>query len=147
MKNQIRPVPVIVLAAILTGTPFASSSGQSGQVKLNESAFAYAKELIARGKVVKDKKNEWQGHHPAASEENDFIRNRGIAEYGEWHLGIDKAHAEGTKVRYKFPFGDFKNVYRSGLLAVKSRAHQFGYSDIEDGANQLLEIMDSRKRE
>jgi hypothetical protein len=143
MKNSVRLVTV--LTATILFTPLASSFGQSAKVKLNENAFAYAKELIARGNVVVDKKNEWQAHHPTAQGENEFIRGHGIAEYGKWHLGIDEAHAEGTKARYKFPFGDFKNVYRSGLLAVKSRAHQFGHIEIENAAAHLLELLNSRK--
>src|SRR5437899_12227773 len=80
-----------------------------------------------------------------SEEENDFIRVHGFAEYRKWHLGIDETHAEGTKARYKFPFGDFKNVHRCGLLAVKSRAHQFGYADSEKAGSQLIEITNSKK--
>jgi hypothetical protein len=132
-------------ATILISDP-ASTFSQSRRVKLNENAFAYAKELITRGNVTVDKKNEWQRHHPTAQEENEFIRAHGFAEYGKWHLGIDQSHGEKTKTRYKFPFGDFKNVHRSGLLAVKSRAHQFGYSDIENAAERLLEMMGSPRK-
>ena len=82
---------------------------------------------------------------PMAEDENEFIRAHGFAEYSKWHLGIDETHAEATKARYKFPFGDFKNVHRCGLLAVKSRAHQFGYADIEKAATQLIEIINSKK--
>lgn len=81
-----------------------------------------------------------------AGAENEFIRAHGFAEYGKWHLGIDETHAEGTKARYKFPFGDFMNLHRSGLLAVKNRAHQFGYADIEKAAIQLLEMIDLKRK-
>jgi hypothetical protein len=145
MKNQIRLVPVTVFAAgILIFCP-AFSFAQSRTVRLNETAFAYAKELMAQGGAVIDKKNAWRGHHPTAEDENEFIRAHGFAQYDKWHLGIDETHAEGTKARYKFPFGDFKNVHRCGLLAVKSRAHQFGYADIEKAATQLIEIINSKK--
>lgn len=69
---------------------------------------------------------------------NDFIRAHGFQEYSKWHLGIDKRHKPGSKARYKFPFGDFTNVHRCGLLAVKARARQYGYADIEAAAEQLL---------
>ena len=144
-KNRIRRIPVMALAASTLIISPASSFGQSGKVKLNETAFAYAKELIRQGHVVCDKKNAWADHHPVAEEENEFIRAHGFAEYGIWHLGIDETHAEATKARHKFPFGDFKNVHRCGLLAVKSRAHQFGYADIEKAATQLIEIINSKK--
>jgi len=145
MKNRIRLVPAIpFVAGILILCP-AFSFAQSRTVRLNETAFVYAKELIARGRVVSDKKGAWRDHHPTTEEENAFIRVHRFAEYGKWHLGIDETHAEGTKARYKFPFGDFKNVHRCGLLAVKSRAHQFGYADIEKAATQLIEIINSKK--
>jgi hypothetical protein len=140
-----RLVPtILLLAGILISCP-ALSFAQSRPVRLNENALAYAKELIAQGRVVADKKNSWRDHHPMAEAENDFIRVHGFAEYGKWHLGIDETHAEGTKARYKFPFGDFKNLHRCGLLAVKSRAHQFGYADIEKAAIQLIEIVNSKE--
>jgi hypothetical protein len=145
MKNQIRLVPVTVFAAGMLIFSSVFTFAQSTTVRLNETAFAYAKELIAQGPVVIDKKNAWRDHHPTAEEENEFIRAHGFAQYGKWHLGIDETHAERTKARYKFPFGDFKNVHRCGLLAVKSRAHQFGYADIERAATQLIEIINSKK--
>src|SRR5207248_8704905 len=145
MKNPIRLVATILFAAgILIFCP-AFSFAQSRTVRLNETAFAYAKELIARGRVVIDKKNAWRDHHPTSQQENDFIRDHGFVEYSKWHLGIDATHAQKSKARYKFPFGDFKNVHRCGLLAVKSRAHQFGYVDIEKAATQLIEIINSKK--
>ena len=136
---------MVLAASILISCP-ASSFGQRRTVKLNESAFAYAKELIAQGHLVADKRNAWGDHHPTAEDENEFIRAHGFAEYGEWHLGIDESHAEGTKARYKFPFGDFKNIHRCALLAVRSRAHQYGYSDIENAAIQLLEMIDLKRK-
>ena len=140
-----RLVPaILLLAGILIFCP-ALSFAQGRPVKLNENALAYVKELIAQGRVVVDKKNSWRDHHPMAEAENEFIRVHGFAEYGKWHLGIDETHAEGTKARYKFPFGDFKNLHRCGLLAVKSRAHQFGYADIEMAAIRLIEIVNSKE--
>ena len=134
---------MLVAAGILISYP-ALSFAQSRTVRLNENAFAYAKELIAQGRVVVDKKNGWRDDHPTTEEENEFIRAHGFAEYRNWHLGIDETHAEDTKARYKFPFGDFKNLHRCGLLAVKSRAHQFGYADIEKAAIRLIEIVNSK---
>jgi hypothetical protein len=142
--NYIRPVPVVVAAAILICYPVFSFAGNQ-PVRLNENGFAYAQELIAQGRVVPDKRNDWRGHRPTAPEENDFIRDHGFAEYANWHLGIDAAHAQENKAKCKFPFGDFKNIHRCALLAVKSRAHQFGYSDIERAAERLLEMMEGRK--
>ena len=146
MKSSIRLTPPVVLGATLLIAAPVSSFGESSKIKLNQTAFAYAQELIAQGRVVFDKRNEWASHRVTAKEDNEFIRTHGLTEYERWHLGIDESQAEGTKARYKFPFGDFKNVHRSGLLAVKSRARQFGYTDIERAAVRLLGLLDSRKR-
>ena len=141
-----RLIPATLLAgSILIYCP-ALSFAQSRTVKLNENAFAFAKELITQGRAVVDKKNSWRDHHPMAEEENEFIRVHGFAEYRKWYLGIDETHAEDTKARYKFPFGDFKNIHRCALLAVKSRAHQYGYSDVENAATQLLEMIDLKRK-
>jgi hypothetical protein len=136
---------MVLAANILIAYP-ASSFGQRRTVKLNENAFAYAKELIAQGHLVADKRKAWGDHHPTAEDENEFIRAHGFAEYGKWHLGIDESHAEGTKARYKFPFGDFENIHRCALLAVRSRARQYGYPDIENAALQLTETINSKKQ-
>ncbi len=70
-----------------------------------------------------------------------FIRLHGFGEYAKWHLGIDDAHAENTKQRYKFPYGDFKNVHRCALLAAQSRAGQYQHYDIERAAIELREMI------
>ena len=72
--------------------------------------------------------------------ENEFIRAHGFAEYAKWHLGVDERYAVNTKRRYKFPYGDFTNVHRCGLLAVKARAAEHKYHDIEDAAARLIRM-------
>jgi len=137
-----RFVPATALVATILISFAASSFAETRSVKLNDSAFVFAQELIAHGHIVTDKRNDWRGHRPTAPEENDFIRDHGFAQYVNWHLGIDVAHAQENKAKCKFPFGDFQNIHRCALLAVKSRAHQFGYSDIERAAERLLEMME-----
>jgi len=122
----------ILLRAI--GTAFAQPHGN---VKLNESAFVFGRQLIKEGHFIADRKGAWTEHRPSPDEENEFIRLRGFGEYSKWHLGIDPRFAENTERRYKFPYGDFKNVHRCGLLAVKARAHQYGYAKIESEAAEL----------
>ena len=144
-KRYTRFVAATVLIAAILISFAVSSFAESRTTRLNENAFAYARKLIIQGHVVLDKKNDWGDDHAAAAQENNFIRDNGFAEYSKWHLGIDATHAQKSKARYKFPFGDFKNVHRCGLLAVKSRAHQFGYAEIEKAATQLIEIINSKK--
>ena len=50
---------------------------------------------------------------------------------------MDERYAVNTKRRYKFPYGDFTNAHRCGLLAVKARAAEHKYHDIEDAAARI----------
>src|SRR5467141_1510435 len=106
-------------------------------VKLNERAYEHAQKLINEGKVVLDERDAWSEHQPSAQQENEFIRLHGFNEYGKWYLGIDEEEHERTKGRYKFPYGDFENVHRCGVLAAESRAGQYKYYDIENAVAHL----------
>ena len=117
----------------------------SGGIKLNKDASEFAAKLIKEGHVIADGKGAWSKHRPSADEENQFIRVHGFGEYAKWHLGIDERYGVNTKRRYKFPYGDFKDVHRCGLLAARSRAAQFKYSDIDDAVARLIEMIRQRK--
>jgi len=106
-------------------------------IRLNADAFEFAAQLIKQGHVIPDSKGSWREHRPSALEENEFIDAHAFTEYAKWHLGIDDRYPQNTKRRYKFPYGDFKNVHRCGLLAVESRARQYGYGEIEKAAAEL----------
>ena len=110
-------------------------------IQLNEDALAFGAELIKEGRFIADHKGSWTEHRPSTDEESEFIRLHGFATYAKWHLGIDKRFPERTKRRYKFPYGDFNDAHRCGLLAVKSRAHQYGYAEIENAATKLERLM------
>ena len=103
-------------------------------VKLNRSGFDHAKELIVSGRFVFDERDAWSEHQPSAQQENDFIDRHGIEEFGKWHLGINDEKDPHTKGRYEFPYGDFVNVHRCGVLSAESRAGQYKHFDIENAA-------------
>jgi len=111
-------------------------------VTLNNKGFDFAKKLINEGHVVVDDRDAWSEHQPSAEEENKFIRLHGFDEYSKWHLGIDDDENEDTKGRYKFPYGDFKDVHRCGVLSGESRAGQYKYLDIENAAAHLHGMID-----
>jgi hypothetical protein len=115
-------------------------------VKLNRKAFKYAEDRIKEGKVVIDERDAWSEHQPSAEEENEFIRRHGFAEYGRWYLGINDERPENTKGRYEFPYGDFENVHRCGVLTAESRAGQYKHFDIENAAAHLHGMIDAVKR-
>ena len=111
-------------------------------MKLNEAGRRKAKSMIESSHYVLD--SSWGEANPSANEENAFLESHSWAEYGEWHLGIDESAAEETKDRYGFPYGDFRRVHRSGLIAAKQRAAQNDYTDIEQAADTLLTLLDDR---
>jgi hypothetical protein len=117
--------------------------GSDVTVKLNRTGFDRARALVDKGRLVADERNAWTEHQPSAQDENDFIRRHGIDEYGLWHLGIDDDARQGTKLHYKFPYGDFKNVHRCNVLAAESRAGQYKYHDIEDAAARIHSMIDA----
>ncbi|MCR5886220.1 hypothetical protein LRS06_21200 [Hymenobacter sp. J193] len=110
---------------------------------LNPQAVKLAQQLIADGKFKNDS-GHWGEHNPDAGAENKFLDQHEMAEYANWHLGIDTDMGEDAKGRYKFPFGDFKTVHRDGLIAAKERAAQQGYHEIETAADELLQTLEKQ---
>jgi hypothetical protein len=115
-------------------------------VRLNRRAFDHAKDLVNEGKLVRDKRAEWSEHRPSTRNKNIFIRLHGFDEYGKWFLGIDDEADRQTKGRFKFPYGDFENVHRCGVLSAESRAGQYKYADIELAAAHLHGMLDAAKQ-
>ena len=111
-------------------------------VKLNKTAFNHAKELVNEGMLVSDERDAWSEHQPSTHQENEFIRLHSFKEYGKWHLGIDDEQSEDRRRRYRFPYGDFKNVHRCALLSAESRAGQYKHFDIENAAAHLHGMID-----
>ena len=113
-------------------------------VKLNREAFNYAKELVSDGRFVFDERDAWSEHQPSTQEENDFIERHGIDAFAKWHLGINDERPEDTKGHYEFPYGDFRNVHRCGVISAESRAGQYKHFDIENAAAHLHGMIDAR---
>jgi hypothetical protein len=111
-------------------------------IKLNDRSYEHAQRLIKDGKFVLDERDDWSEHRPSTRRENEFIEQHGLDEYQNWYLGEDEEEAEGTKARYKFPYGDFENVHRCGVLAAESRAGQYKHFDIETAAAHLHGMLD-----
>lgn len=110
-------------------------------ITLNHAAVTFAKELIKDGKIKNDE-GHWGQHNPDPAHENTFLQKHEMAEYANWHLGLDASHQESAKGRYKFPYGDFQTVHRDGLIAAKERAAQQSYYDIEQAADELLGLLE-----
>ena len=115
-------------------------------VKLNDRAYEHAERLIGEGKFLEDERDAWSDHHPSTQTENDFIEKNGFFEYGKWFLGVNDEYGEETRRRYEFPYGDFENVHRCGILAAQNRAGQGKYLDVGKAAANLLAVIDKQAR-
>lgn len=110
--------------------------------RLNRVAHDHAVLLIEQGLFVADERDMWSEHQPSTAEENRYIEEYGMADYGKWHLGVDDTKDADSKERYKFPYGDFKVVHRCGVLSAEVRAAQYKYNDIEHAAAHLHGMID-----
>jgi hypothetical protein len=97
--------------------------------KLNERGYQHAQTLIAERRRVLDARDDWSEHRPSARAEDRIIEERGWDAYRDWYLAVDDEHGEGTKARYKSPYGDFENVHRCGVIPAESRAGQYRHRD------------------
>jgi hypothetical protein len=111
-------------------------------IELNKPALRHARALVRDGKIVRDGQGDWSEAQPTPDEENSFIERDGWTEYAHWHMGIDKSADRETKDAYSFPFGDFRKVHRSGVIAGEVRAAQFDHTEIRDALKKLLELID-----
>jgi hypothetical protein len=114
-------------------------------VRLNRDAVSTAEDLIRRGQVVRDERDDWSEHAPSTEEGNTFIEKHGMAEYAKWHLAEDTEKTDGTKGRYLFPYGDFGKVHRCALISGESRAGQYDHTTVENAIKDLLGSIDDRK--
>ena len=110
-------------------------------LKFHRDAFEYAKDLIRKGKV-NCSEYSWTVDQPTPDDENQYLTEHNFRDYGKWFLGTKVGTATETKEHYEFPIGDFKEVFRSGVIAAKHRAAQFKHDDIEQAASELLEMID-----
>jgi hypothetical protein len=107
---------------------------------VNEAGMRHARSLIADDKI--DRESRWE---MTADDENEILGPNldDWAEYEKWFIAIDTDANEETKARFKYPFGKNGQVYRSGVIAAKSRAAQQGETDISDAADRLLQLIDA----
>ena len=110
--------------------------------RVNKDAVKHARSLIDNGKYDTD--TPWSDAAPSADDANKDIDKDGYDDFASWHLAIDEDASEGTKGRYRFPYGDFSKVNRAALIHAKQRASQNDHDEIEKAADELLQCLDSK---
>ncbi len=111
-------------------------------LKLNNPGYEHARRLVEHGRVVRDARTQWSEHHPSTQRENEFIDEHGVDEFARWYLAVDDQEAQGTKGRYKFPYGDFARVHRCAILSAEVRAGQYKHEAVELAAAHLHGMVD-----
>jgi hypothetical protein len=98
--------------------------------------------LIAAGSV--DKTSDWS----FSADDGDKLLGadgKDWGAYAKWFLGEDTTAAEGTKDRFKYPFGKDGKVYRSALIAIRSRAAQQNDDPVFNAAGHYVDEIDGTK--
>lgn len=109
---------------------------------LNSTGAHNCAALIAAGAV--DKTGEWS--FTAA----DGVKMLGAdgkdrAAHAKWFLGEDTTAAAGDEDRFVYAFGKNGKVYRSALVAIRSRAAQHGDDPVFAAAGRYLDDIDGTK--
>lgn len=108
-------------------------------VKLNNKAVLFAESLINQGRV--NRTADWNNAKPRPDTSDEYLESHTHEEYSKWFLGIDPSIDDQTKEHYSFPIGNFKEIYRSGIIAAEQRAAQYGHKDIQQTARKLLDMI------
>jgi hypothetical protein len=108
--------------------------------RVNKKGVAKARQMIDAHQY--DLHTSWTEGQPSTDDENGFIERHGLDDYLAWHVAIDNEASDDTKDQANFPYGDFRRVFRSGLIAAKTRAAQNDHAEIEKAADRLLQHLD-----
>lgn len=110
-------------------------------IEVNREGFEFARQLIEDGRYVLDEHGDWENVNPDTDQQDNFIRERGMKDFANWHLGIKVGGSFNEKSAYSFPYGDYHKVYRSGLIAAEERAAQYHHGAVEQAAKDLLAML------
>jgi hypothetical protein len=111
-------------------------------LKFYRPGFEQARRLIGERQCVLDQPTDWTDHRPSRSAENRFVSEHGLFAFGRWHLAEEDEWEEDDKRHFKFPYGDLVKLHRCALVAARSRAAHYEYSEIEQAAAHLLAMLD-----
>lgn len=112
-------------------------------VVINEAAERFGMRRIAAGDV--DTTSDWE---MTADDENELLGDPPDWDaYAQWHLGTDTGAPEETKARHKYPFGKGGKVYRSALIAIRSRSAQQDEGRIFAAAGRMIEAIDGEEED
>lgn len=110
---------------------------------VNQSAVEFLRDLIQQG-MVNTNRDNWTEDQPSAEDGKQYLNDHTFEEYGNWFLAVNEDANPDAKERYEFPVGNFREVFRSGVIAAEHRAGQYGHSDVEAAAKDLLNLINKK---
>lgn len=112
-------------------------------MKLNSAAVGYGDSLIKAGRV--NIKAPWSFDAEAG---NNLLGDPpDWKAYARAFLAVDPAADKETKAAFHYPFVRDGEIYRSGLIAIRSRSAQQGETDIFDQAGKWIAAIDKQQGE
>ncbi len=109
-------------------------------LKVNQQALDFAKHLIDEGDYAIN--TQWIKNEPSPDQADHYLDAHGAEDYAKWYLAVDSDDGKAATERYLFPYGDFKRVHRSGVIAAKQRAAQSDDAEVVRAADELLDLFD-----
>lgn len=109
---------------------------------IHQAGLNFAKERIEANGYDIESDWSWESEdgNNILGEEEDWEK------YGKHHLGIDEEADEETKDRFAYPFAKIIDgesiVFRSGLVAIRTRSAAEDETEIYDAAGELIEMID-----
>jgi hypothetical protein len=112
---------------------------EAKSVSVNSKGVTNANSLISAGKV-----NMTASWSFSASDGNKILGDNNWKKYGKWFLATRAGTDSETKEHFAYPFGKNGKIYRSGVIAAKTRASQQGATNVANAADKLLKKIDKK---
>jgi len=107
-------------------------------IVLNQPALEHARRLLDDEQYAIN--TVWEHNAPTEEQSAAYKTLHGEAAFKLWYLAVER-DANGNAV-YVLPYGDFRKLHRSAVVAAYKHAIQLNAADVEAGARELLDLLD-----
>jgi len=109
-------------------------------LQLNEKAVSAARQRIHQGQYADIRSTRIRPLEPA--DIADYIDRYGWEAYASWFIAVDTNEDEYSAFRYKFMYGDLKEVSKIHLERSLREVDRYGDYRIESAISDLLKVLD-----
>jgi hypothetical protein len=102
-------------------------------LKINPPGLDHALHLVKTGQYAIN--TIWEQNRPTEAQQQAYRTEHGDDELGKWYLAQDE-HG------YALPYGDFRRVHRSGVVAARRAAEAQGCAEVAAAADEILDLFD-----